>query len=94
MLSDDQGITEISATELTRNAASVLERVGAGERVIINKHGQPVAVIVSIETGVDLALAGSERYALLRREARAELEAGVTRALSEWREGWFSRGGR
>jgi hypothetical protein len=51
-------------------------------------------VIVSVRTGVDLLVAGSERFTLLRREAHEELEAGTTRALAEWREGWFADGRR
>ena len=94
MLSDNQPISELSATELARATASVLDRVARGERVIVTRHGQPAAVIVSIGTGIDLALAGSERFALLRREAHEELEAGVTEALARWRERGFSRGAR
>jgi prevent-host-death family protein len=89
MLRDRQPITEVPATDLARKAASVLGRVEKGERVIVTRHGRPVAVIVSLWDGVDLALAGSERFTLLRREAREELESGMTKALAEWRTGWF-----
>jgi prevent-host-death family protein len=92
MLRDRQPITEVPATELARKAASVLARVEKGERVIVTRHGHAVAVLVSVWTGVDLVLAGSERFTLLRREAREELEAGTTKALAEWRVGWFVEG--
>jgi prevent-host-death family protein len=85
VFSDDQGIGEISATALGRSVSSVLDRVEAGERLIVTRNGEPAAVIVSIDGGVDLHLAGSERFALLRREAREELDRGITRALGEWR---------
>lgn len=50
-------------------------RVAGGERVIISRHGRPTAVIVSIDAGIDALIAGSDDFALLRREARERLEA-------------------
>ena len=56
-----------------------------GERVIVSRNGQPCAVILSIDAGIDAMLAGSERFTLLRREAREELESGVAATLEAWR---------
>ncbi len=53
-------------------------RVAGGERVIISRHGRPTAVIVSIDAGIDALIAGSDDFALLRREARERLEAGAS----------------
>jgi len=53
----------------------VIVRVAGGERVIISRHGRPTAVIVSIDAGIDALIAGSDDFALLRREARERLEA-------------------
>jgi prevent-host-death family protein len=92
VLSDGQPIAELRASELQRSVAAALARVAEGERLIITRHGQPVAVLVSAWTGIDLALAGSERYALLRAEAREELEQEVTAALASWRAKGFSGG--
>jgi prevent-host-death family protein len=89
VLSDDQSVTEFTATQLARNVPAALTAVRKGKRVVVTRHGRPVAVMVSLGEGVDLALAGSEHFALLRREAREELEAGVARALDEWRSRGF-----
>jgi prevent-host-death family protein len=89
LFSDDQVVTEFTATQLARQVPAALAAVRKGKRVVVTRHGRPVAVMVSLGDGVDLALAGSEHFALLRREARDELESGVTRALGEWRSRGF-----
>ena len=83
--SDNQPVSEVSATELGKTVSSVLNRVAAGERLIVTRGGRVAALIVSLEDGIEVMLAGSERFAILRREARDELEAGVTEALERWR---------
>jgi prevent-host-death family protein len=77
VLSDDQVIREVSLTQLDRKTFETVRATIEGERVIVTKHGSPVAVLVGIEDGIDLLLAGSERFALLRREAREELSSGL-----------------
>jgi prevent-host-death family protein len=88
VLSDDQPICEATVTELNRSPSRFIERAIEGERVIIMRHHQPVAVLVSIGVGLDLLLAGSQRFALMRREAREQLERDVTVDLPDLR--WAS----
>ncbi len=87
VFSDDQPVNEITATELGKTVSSVLDRVAAGERIVVTRGGRVAALIVSLEDGIEVMLAGSERFAALRREARDELEAGVTEVLERWRAG-------
>ena len=82
---DDQPVTEVPITELAHGASAVIRRVEEGERVIVTRRGRATALIVSVETGIEVMLEGSERFALLRREAREELEAGTAEALARWR---------
>lgn len=85
MFGDDQPITEVRITELAQGASAVIRRIEEGERVVVTRRGRATAVIVSVETGFDVMLEGSERFALLRREARDELEAGIAETLARWR---------
>ncbi len=85
MFGDDQPVTEVRITELAQGASAVIRRVEDGERVVVTRRGRATAVIVSVETGFEVMLEGSERFALLRREARDELEAGIAETLARWR---------
>ena len=85
MFSDHQQVRAVSITELDRIAAAVLAEVARGTRVIVTKHGMPSALIVSIRDGAEVMLAGSESFALLRREAHEQLAAGETTELARWR---------
>ncbi len=85
MFSDDQAVRTVSVTELDSHASAAINHVVGGERVIVTKHGVPTALIVSIADGVEVLLAGSESFSLLRREAREQLEAGATTPLPPWR---------
>jgi prevent-host-death family protein len=87
VFSDDQPVSEITATELGRTVSSVLDRVAKGERLVVTRGGRVAALIVSLQDGVEVMLAGSEQFAALRREAREELEAGIAEALAKWRAG-------
>jgi prevent-host-death family protein len=85
MFSDHQPVRAVAVSELDRGASAVLADVARGTRVIVTKHGMPSALIVSIADGVEVMLAGSESFALLRREAREQLEAGATTEFAPWR---------
>ena len=85
MFGDDQPVTEVRITELAQGASAVIRRVEEGERVVVTRRGRPTAVIVSVETGFEVMLEGSERFALLRREALDQLEAGIAETLARWR---------
>jgi prevent-host-death family protein len=85
VFSDHQEIRAISVTELDKGVSAVINEVESGKRVIVTKHGLPVAVFLSIDDGFEALVAGSESFALLRREAREQLERGETVALPPWR---------
>jgi prevent-host-death family protein len=85
MFSDDQPVHSVSVTELDRSVSAVLALVNRGERVIVTKHGMPVAAMFSISDAFEVMIAGSETFALLRREAREQFEAGLTVELPSWR---------
>ena len=87
IFSDDQEVGAVTATELGKTVSSVLNRVAAGQRVVVTRNGRRVALIVGLEDAIEVMLAGSEQFAALRREARDELEAGVAKALQQWRAG-------
>jgi prevent-host-death family protein len=86
MFSDEQPVSAVSVTELDRNVSAVLARVMAGERVIVTKQGMPVAALFSMSDACEVVVAGSESFALLRREARRQLAAGLTVELPCWRD--------
>ena len=44
-----------------------------GDRVIVTKHGTPIAVILCIDEAADLLLASAEEFVRMRVDARAEL---------------------
>lgn len=83
-LDRSQPIREVGVADLKNGTSGVLRDVTHGERVIVTKHGRPIAVILGIEEAVDLMLAHAEEFVRMRIEAREELAAG--RAW-EWREG-------
>jgi prevent-host-death family protein len=68
------GICEVSVRDLNRATSRVLAGVVDGERVIVTRHGRPIAVILSIEQAVDLFLTSSEEFVRMRLEAREELD--------------------
>jgi prevent-host-death family protein len=41
--------TRLTAFEARRQFGKVLSRIGSGERLIVERHGQPVAAIVPME---------------------------------------------
>jgi prevent-host-death family protein len=90
IFSTDQPVTEVTATELRNSVSQVLDRVGKGERIVVSRGGRAAALIVSLDDGIEVMLAGDERFAALRREAREELEAGLTEVLDQWRLGTAS----
>lgn len=85
MFSDDQQVRAVSVTELSRAVSATVEQAISGDRVIVTKHGAPVAVIVSLTDALEALLAGSENLALLRREAREQLDRGEAVPLPPWR---------
>jgi prevent-host-death family protein len=62
-------VEEVTARELSRDTSAVLERVRAGGRAIITKHGAPIAVLMEVEEAVGLC----GTVLLRRREAERRL---------------------
>ena len=67
-------IREVGVRELKSGTSAVLDAVVDGERVIVTRHGHPVAVILSIEHAVDLLLTNSDQFVRMRLRAREELD--------------------
>jgi prevent-host-death family protein len=77
---DDLGICVVSVRELSRATTSVLGRVRDHERVIVTRHGHPVAVLLSVLACIDLAAEegmvwprGREERARMKRELIATI---------------------
>jgi prevent-host-death family protein len=64
---DDQRIREVPVGVLNRRTSEVLRMVDSGERVIVSRHGEPLAVILPIDRALELFV-GGER--LLRARLR------------------------
>jgi prevent-host-death family protein len=74
-LKTDPSMTrEVTVRELGRETASVLGAVAAGDRVLITRHGNPIAVILSVEEAVDVFLAHADQFVRMRLAARDELQ--------------------
>jgi prevent-host-death family protein len=62
----------ITATQAKDQLASLLERARSGKRIVIEKHGKPAAVLVSLED-----LKRLERLDVLERAAQHRPLAGT-----------------
>ena len=59
--------TIVSSTEMHRSTGEILERVAAGEELIIERNGVPIARIQPVSRGVDALIgagAGTTRQAV------------------------------
>jgi len=72
---DPPAVREVSVRELGRETASVLASVARGERAVIVRHGEPVALILSLDEAIDVFLAHAEEYVRMRLDARRDLES-------------------
>lgn len=66
--------TEVAVRDLRNHTAQLLERVRAGERVVITNRGRPVAALVPIEPERKRWIARDE---LVRRLAVAQADPGL-----------------
>jgi prevent-host-death family protein len=55
-----QDIEEISVRELSRHTCGVLTRVRERNRMIVTRHGHPIAVLLSIDDCIELVLTHGE----------------------------------
>jgi prevent-host-death family protein len=51
-----RGFREVSVRELSRNTSGILRQVREEGRMIVCRHGDPVALVLSLEDGLDWAL--------------------------------------
>jgi prevent-host-death family protein len=63
-------VKTVSALDMRKNFGQLLDEAAAGERIIIERAGQPLAVLVPME---DLDLVDPARRLAQRREALDEL---------------------
>jgi prevent-host-death family protein len=66
-------ISEVSVRELTRATSRMVARPSAGERLIVTRSGQPVAVVLGIDDALDWLVASADEFVRLRMAAREEL---------------------
>ncbi|MDZ5645568.1 type II toxin-antitoxin system prevent-host-death family antitoxin [Nitrospirillum sp. BR 11828] len=81
-------MSTVGAFEAKTHLAALLDRVEAGEEVIITRHGRPVARLSPIDGGKDIASAKAAATALtaLRHSIAARNQAPFTAAeLDEYR---------
>jgi prevent-host-death family protein len=69
-------IEEVSIRELTRATSQVVQRASSGERMIVTRNGQPIAVILGIDDAVDWLVSSTDEFVRLRIAARKELGTG------------------
>ena len=74
----DQDVREVGARELRHHAASIIRSVADGERTIVTRHGEPRAVMLSIDDALDL-LVEPWLPALAQQAEREYAEEGVER---------------
>jgi prevent-host-death family protein len=63
---------EVKVRDLSRKTAEVLAAAASGERVIVTRHGEPIAVLIATEQAIDWFIASSEEFLRMRLEARTE----------------------
>jgi prevent-host-death family protein len=84
---EPSSIREVSVRELNRRTTQVLADVRGGRRVVVSRHGRPVALLLGIDEAVELLLANSEEFVRLRLAAREDLAEGRTTELGRL-PGW------
>jgi prevent-host-death family protein len=75
---------EVASWELRRATGRVLDDVRERGRMVVTKHGRPVAFLLSIGEALDTVVPASPPFASLRAEAQNELAIGETVPLSPW----------
>lgn len=76
-------MSEVTLKELASAASRWIDRVEAGERVILMLRGRPAAVIMSMAEVEDFVLAEDPELAGLRAQARRDHDGGRSVALDE-----------
>jgi prevent-host-death family protein len=65
-------MTEMTATEVSRNFSQVSNRVAAGEEVTVTKGGRPLFVMKRVEPEASEWISASELFAMLDRIPRLD----------------------
>jgi prevent-host-death family protein len=70
----DQQVREVGVRELAHHTAEVVRSIEDGERLVVTRHGNPVAVLLSVADAIEaIVVPGLEALA---HRARRDLEAG------------------
>jgi prevent-host-death family protein len=72
---------ELGIRELKDRLCRVLAELPEEGRVLITKHGRPVALLITVEESYDYLLAFAEEFAQARLEAREAHAAGKAAEL-------------
>jgi prevent-host-death family protein len=75
---------EVASWELRRATGRVLDDVRERGRIVVTKHGRPVAFLLSIGEALDTVVPAAPPFAAPRAEAQHELAIGETVPLSPW----------
>jgi antitoxin (DNA-binding transcriptional repressor) of toxin-antitoxin stability system len=78
-----QATTKVGAHEAKTRLAELLDRVERGEKVVITRHGRPVASLTRTGPGHDVARARAAADALLALHEEIVREAGTPFSLAE-----------
>ena len=66
-------ISEVGVRELSRATSRMVRLALRGERLIVTRNGQPVAVILGVDDAVEWLVASADEFERLRMAAREEL---------------------
>ena len=68
-MTEPDGIREVGVRALARETARYIRAAEYGDRLVITRHGDPVAVILSIDESIAFVLAHSDELMRVRLEA-------------------------
>jgi prevent-host-death family protein len=70
---EEPRISEVGVRELSRETSRIVRLAARGERLIVTRNGQPVAVILGMDDAIDWLVASADEFVRLRMAAREEL---------------------
>jgi prevent-host-death family protein len=65
-------IREVGVRELARDVSRLIKAAEWGERLVVTRHGDPVAVILSVDEAVDFLVVHSEEFMRAKLDALGE----------------------
>ena len=66
-------ISEVTVRELNRATSRMIDLASSGERLIVTRNGQPMAVIISIDAAIEWLVTSADEFVRLRMAAREEV---------------------